>query len=337
MPIAAPVWPGTGGEGFRDPERLVTNGPFVLEAWRPGEILKLRRNPEFRASDEVRLDAVEYYPIADPATELTRYRAGELHLTATVPPASLAQLQAERTAELRIAPRLAVYYLALDLGAAPLDEPDLRLALSMAVDREALVRVIGRGEQPAYGFVPEGIAGYRPARHDWAALAAAERVEAARQAYAATGRGPGLELTLLYDAGDIHERVALAVAAMWKDSLGVETRLEKREWKYFLDSRDQREDWDVMRFAWTGDYAHPGTFLDLFMSNNPMNLPGYRRVEYDELVRAGEFAAAEALMLGDYPVIPLYFYVSKHLVSPAVRGFAANSLDLHPSRFLSLQ
>ena len=337
MPIAAPVWPGTEGDGFRDPAQLVTNGAFVLDAWRPGELLRLRRNPAFHARDDVRLDAVEYYPIADPATELTRYRAGELDLTATVPPASLALLEAERPAELRIAPRLAVYYLALDLGTAPLDDSGLRQALSMAIDREALVRVLGRGEQAAYGFVPAGIAGYVPARYGWAGLGTTERVETARRVFAAAGHEPGLAVTLLYDSGDVHERVALAVAAMWKESLGVETRLEKREWKYFLDSRERRDEWDVMRFAWTGDYAHPGTFLDLFMSKSPMNLPGYRRVEYDELVQAGEFAAAEALMLGDYPVIPLYFYVGKHLVSPGVRGFEPNSLDLHPSRFLSLR
>jgi ABC-type oligopeptide transport system substrate-binding subunit len=124
---------------------------------------------------------------------------------------------------------------------------------------------------------------------------------------------------------------------MWKDAFGIETRLDKREWKYFLDSRALRGDWDAMRFAWTGDFAHPATFLDLFMSGNPMNLPGYDNSQYDQYLQSGEFTRAEALLLDEHPVIPLYFYVSKHLVSPAVHGFQPNPLDLHPSRFVSLR
>ena len=316
MSIAAPVWPGAEAG-------KITNGPFQLEFWRPGEMLRVVPNPHFHAAESVLLDAVEYYPIAEPATELARYRAGELDITATIPPSSLDRLRQDQAGELRIAPRLAVYFIALDLTEAPLTDPVLREALSRSIDREALVAVLGRGEQPAYGFVPPGIEGYDPARYQW------------RGEVEPTDAPPSL--TLLHDTGDVHETVALAVASMWRESLGIDVRLEKREWKYFLASREQRQDWDAMRFAWTGDYAHPTTFLDLFLSGGPMNLPGYANPEFDRLMAAGDYAGAEALLLRDYPVIPLYFYVSKHLVSPAVKGFTDNPLDLHPSRYISLQ
>ncbi len=316
MSVALPVWsdaaPGT-----------VSNGPYKLDSWQPGELLRVVRNEHYRDPLSVNFDAVEYYPIADPATELLRYRAGELHITATVPPASLDALRRERPDELRIAPRLAVYYLAPDLTEAPLDDPAFREALSRAIDREALVNVLGRGEQPAFGFVPPGIEGYEPARYDWSAEALPELAPTT--------------ITLLYDTGDVHETIALAVASMWRERLGIDVRLEKREWKYFLASREQRADWDVMRFAWTGDYAHPTTFLELFLSGSPMNLPGYENPDYDRLVADGDYARAEALLLADFPVIPLYFYVSKHLVSPTVAGFEGNPLDVHPSRYLSLK
>jgi oligopeptide transport system substrate-binding protein len=300
----------------------ISNGAFRLDAWRPGELLRVVRNPHYHAASEVAFDAVEYYPINDPANELTRYRAGELDITMTVPIASLPRLRTEHAAELRIAPRLAVYYLALDLTEPPLDDPALRKRLSRAIDREALVALLGRGEQPAYGFVPDGLEGYTPARYDWQGEGATP-----------TGIDPGI--TLLYDTGDIHEKIALAVSSMWQDALGIEVTLEKREWQYFLESRDLREDWDAMRFAWTGDYAHPGTFLDLFLTGGQMNLPGYESAEYDRLLAAGDYAAAESQLLDDYAVIPLYFYVSKHLVSPEIKGFEDNPLDVHPSRFLS--
>ena len=315
MSIALPSWPG-GEVG------AVTNGPFVLDYWRPGELLRVVRNPNYHSAESIGIDAVEFYPIADPATELTRYRAGELDLTATVPPASLSRLREERPEELHIAPRLAVYYLALDTTEPPFDDPAIREALSQAIDRQALVEVLGRGEQPALGFVPDGLEGYEPARYDW-------------QDGAAVLDEP-LSITYLYDTGDVHETIALAVASMWRDKLGIDVQIEKREWKYFLASRDERDQWDVMRFAWTGDYAHPSTFLDLFLSGSEMNLPAWSNAEFDRRMSSGAYAEAEAMMLAEYPVIPLYFYVSKHLVSPAVAGFVNNPLDLHPSRFLSL-
>jgi oligopeptide transport system substrate-binding protein len=314
MPIAMPVWPGSEAG-------TVSNGAFTLESWRVGELLRIVRNPNYYDKDSVAPDVVEYYPINDPATELLRYRAGELDITMTVPPARLDELRRDRADELRIAPRLAVYYLALDLTEPPLDDPALREALSRAIDREALVELLGRGEKPAYGFVPDGLAAYEPARYPWKGPAAAA--------------ADGLSITLLYDTGDVHEKIALAVASMWRDALGVDVKLEKREWKYFLASREQRGDWDVMRFAWTGDYAHPTTFLDLFRSDSVMNLPAYRSAAFDRLMENGEYAAAEALLLADYPVIPLYFYVSKHLVSADIEGFETNPLDIHPSRFLA--
>ncbi len=316
MSVALPVWP-EGAPG------AVSNGPYRLDDWRPGDLLRVVRNDHYRDPVSVRIDAVEFYPITDPATELLRYRAGELDLTATVPPASLEALRRERPGELHIAPRLAVYYLVPDLTEPPLDDPAIREALSRAINREALVDVLGRGEAPAYGFVPPGIAGYEPARYAWSDVAGSQELP--------------LSLTLLYDAGDVHETIAVAVASMWRERLGIDVKLEKREWKYFLASRDQRADWDVMRFAWTGDFAHPTTFLDLFVSGSEMNLPGYANQEYDRLVAAREYARAEALLLADFPVIPLYFYVSKRLVSPAVAGFVGNSLDVHASRYLSLK
>lgn len=317
---------------YRDGEPRPTNGPFLLESWRPGGPVRLAKNPAFHGAASVQLDAVEHHPVADPAAELNRFRAGELDLTMTVPPTSLEALRETHDEALHIAPRLAVYYVAPDLSEAPLDAPAMRQALSMAIDREALARLVGRGEQPAYGFVPNGLPGYDGARFGWAELAKNDRESEARRLFEKTGfEGP---LRLLYDTGDIHEKVALAVASMWQDVLGLDVELDKREWQHFLATREQRDEWQLMRFAWTGDYAHPKTFLDLFLTGNPMNLPGYASAEFDRLMGEGSYAAAEARLLSDNAVIPLYFYVSKHLVSPEVSGFEANALDVHPSRYL---
>ena len=349
MPVAFPVRNGESATAaqFSDPAQFVGNGAFVLDSWQPGHRIRLRKNELFREADQVHVDFVEYYAVQDLLAELNMYRAGELDVTASVPGANVNDLREDRPAELRISPKLGTYYLAFDLSEAPFDDLALRKALSMAIDRRALAEVIGRGEQPAYGFIPDGVAAYEPARYGWATLSDDERQQQARRTFAASRHASDqpLQLTLTYDAGDIHEKVALAVSGMWRDVLGIETELDKREWKYFLETRDRRDEWQIMRFAWSGDYNDAGTFADILLSSSPQNLPGYDNELYDDLLdkalrepdpaeRARLMSAAEATMLGDYPIAPLYFYVSKHLVSPGVQGFENNVLDQHPSRYL---
>jgi len=350
MPVAFPLWhDGEIGTGqFSEPGKFVGNGAYLLDEWLPGAHIRLRKNPEFHDSETVAIDFVEYYPIQDLLSELNMYRAGQLDITASVPGSHVQDLRQSRSAELQIAPSLAIYYLAFDLSESPFDDSGLRQALSMAIDREALVNIVGRGEQPAYGLVPDGIAGYQAARFDWQGLAPNERERQARRHYEQAGysQAEPLRLNLMYDVGDIHEKVALAVSSMWRDVLGVDIDLDKREWKYFLETRDNRDDWQVMRFAWTGDYNHPSTFTAILQSSSAQNLPGYKNARYDELLSAAAaavsadeqmrlLARAEQVMLDDNPIVPLYFYVSKHLVAKTVSGFQQNVLDQHPTRFIT--
>ncbi len=251
---------------------------------------------------------------------------------------------------MRIAPSLALYYLAFDLSEPPFDDVRLRQALSMAINRQTLVDVLGRGEQAAFGLVPPGVANHIAPRYDWQFMTVEERQAIARdlgrQAGYGDGNSPPLRLT--YDVGDIHEKVALAVTSMWREVLGIEVELEKKEWKYFLATRDDRSSWQIMRFAWTGDYNDASTFTDIFRADSPQNLPGYMNPDYDRLLdeanghidledRASMMSAAESMLLEDYPIAPLYFYVSKHLVSDRVRNFQNNILDRHPTQFLQLK
>ena len=181
-------------------------------------------------------------------------------------------------------------------------------------------------------------------------MATNEKEARARSLLAQAGYDPGSlpPIKLTYDVGDVHETVALAVASMWQDVLGMEVQLEKKEWKFFLATRDDHSAWQVMRFSWVGDYNDPGTFVDIFRSDSPQNLPGYMNLEYDRLLdeagelmdpneRAKTMSEAESMLLNDYPIAPLYYYVSKHLVSGRVQNFENDILDRHPTQFLRLQ
>ncbi len=349
MPIAYPLHDGHDATKFRDPASFVGNGPYVLEQWSLGEKIRLRKNARYRNAEAIEIEYVDYFPITDANTEFNMFRAGELDITFTVPTERVSELRDSQSTNLQIAPTLALYYLAFDLSEPPLTDIRLRQALSMAIDRQLIVEVLGRGEQPAFGLVPPGVANHASASYEWRDLTGDERKTEARRLLTDAGfdsTNP-LRLLLTYDTEDVHEKIALSVKSMWEEVLGIEVDLQKKEWKYLLATRHDRSAWQVMRFAWTGDYNDPSTFTDIFRSDSPQNLPGYRSEVYDRLLseageaiipedRAAIMSRAETLLLEDYPIAPLYFYVSKHLVNDRVKNFTTNVLDRHPTQFLGL-
>jgi len=346
MPIHSTMQHARDGQGEH-----VTNGAFRLKnsSKRIG-VIDLERNPFYWDADTVAIDEVRYLPIVDEYAELNQFRTGEIHITQSIPDSAVAQMRESAPQEIRINPMLALYYLAFDMTEPPFDNVNVRRALSIAIDRETLAELLGRGELPAYGVVPPGTTGQKNTGYGWRTQDQVERLKEARDLLAAAGyrEGSPLRFTYLYDAGGIHERVALAVSAMWQSTLAVEVDYEKREWQYFLSARDQRDEWQLMRFAWFGDYDDPDTFLQIFSSESPQNLPRFANPEFDRALREANtlidtterseaLARAEELLLAEYPVAPLYFLVSKHLVHPSVRGFEQNVLDRHPTRFMSFE
>lgn len=327
----------------------ISNGAYTLVDRVVDGPIQLRKNQQYWAAAQVDVEQIVYQPIADELAEFNMYRTGEIDITFSIPIDLVQQAKTNFGPQTQISPSLALYYIAFDLTEAPFqNNKPLRKALSMAIDREQLVALLGRGEQAAYSVVPPGVTGYLGISVDSQALSKVERERQAKVLFAQAGFAPdqSLAFKLLYDAGGLHERVALAVTDMWRNVLGVEAALESREWKYFLDTRNQRDEWDAMRFAWFGDYNSAKTFLDIFRSNDEQNLSHYSSSRYDELLHAGVretdplasanlMQAAEKELLSDQPIIPLYFFVSKHMVKPYIRGFEDNVVDRHPSRYLS--
>jgi oligopeptide transport system substrate-binding protein len=352
MPISMPRLTGIHDDAasYSVPGKFVGNGPYVLAEWSPGDVLRLRRSESFHAADSVAIERVDYLPIADPAAEFNLFRASELDVTATIPPSQFESVSAERPCELQSTPGLGLYYLAFDLTEPPFDNPRLREALSLAIDRTRLVRMLGRGELPAFGLVSPAVASHRSAAHDWRDVDQPARERMARAALAAAGyetaKPPPVELT--YDAGDVHEQVALAVRSMWQEVLGIDVNLRQLEWKAFLDLRSDRRAWQIMRFVWVGDYDDASTFTDLFVSGGPNNLPGFANSRYDGLLRRAAETDSEAtrgrlledaerLLLEEHAIAPLYFMTNKHLVSGRIEGYLPNALDRHPSRYIGLR
>jgi oligopeptide transport system substrate-binding protein len=354
-PATFPMHPGSlaeHGDSFARPGSLLSNGAYVLTGWIPGSIITMQRNEYYWNNANTAIDEVRHHVITQEMTELARYRAGEIDVTVSVPPDSFAQVKREMGDQLHVSPQLNIYYYGYNLAKPPFkDRPELRQALSMAIDRELLVeKVTGRGETPAYSWVPPGINNYEPPVLSYARLSQDERKQIAQNLYKEAGYSADspLQLELRYNTSDTHRRVALAIQSMWSDVLGVEVTLINEEWQVLLANMQGREVTQVFRSSWVGDYNDAHAFLSILQSDNAANVPGYRSEKYDTLMQSAAeqvdldrrrlyLEEAEREMLADHPAIPIYFYVSKHLISPRVEGWGDNVLDYHYSQHLSLK
>jgi oligopeptide transport system substrate-binding protein len=350
MPIHGPSLARHGGD-FVKPGNHVTNGAFRLAAWVQGSHVELERNPKYWNDAANRIDAVRWVSQSDENAEYRRYRSGELHVTATVPRGQFEQVQRDHGAELKLGPQLGTYFIGFNLDREPFrSQPGLRRALSMVLDRERITGSITRvGELPAHGWVPPGTFDYTPQRFDYAGQPMAARIAEAKRLYAAAGYSAAkpLRFELRYNTGEVHNRIAVAAAAMWKQALGVETTLVAVEFKVLQQEIDARGV-DLFRLSWIGDYNDAYTFLQYFKGDFGINTVHFADPQYDALLveaaqevdaakRRALLERAERRLLEQHPLIPVYFYVNKHLVSPRVTGWYDNVMNVVYTRDLRIQ
>jgi oligopeptide transport system substrate-binding protein len=329
---------------------MVGNGAFVLKEWVQGSYVLLARNHYYWNDAATHLGAVKYLIIPDENAELTRYRGGELEITNVVPRGQFDWIREHLGAELHVSPQLNTYYYGFNLRRAPFgNSPGLRRALSEVIDREKLAALVLRvGELPAYGWVPPGTNDYTPQSFDYKGEPMESRIAEARRLYREAGYSAAkpLSFELRYNAGEVHTKLALAIASMWKEALGAEVRLTQVEFKTLLEEID-KGDVEVFRSSWVGDYNDAYTFAQYLKSDFGLNLPHYHGEKYDSLVaraaaeadltaRRALLEQAERVMLADHPLMPLYFYVNKHLVKPEVTGWYDNVMNVTYSKELGL-
>ncbi|MFQ5748945.1 MAG: peptide ABC transporter substrate-binding protein, partial [Planctomycetota bacterium] len=324
----------------------VGSGPFRLERRRLRDRLRVVPNPEYWEAGAVRLAGIDFLTVDSPLTGLNLFLTGEADYLPDVPALAvegLLERERRRAAEARRrgetppprefapAPFLATYFYRINVTRPPLDDPRVRRALVLAVDRRALAAALGAGQPPAGSFTPPWIEGYAPPH------AAGFDPPAARALLAAAGfpEGKGLRpLELLFNSSAAHREVAEVLQEQWSRNLGLRTRLSNQEWKVFLDSQ-RRLDYDLSRSSWIGDYQDPSTFLDIFRSEDGNNRTGWKDARYDRLLgdaeasedpaaRADLFRQAEEHLLEAAPLLPLFHYQSLELVSERVAGLTRN-------------
>ena len=341
------------GDGWVQPGRYVSNGPFKLVAWRLGDRITTVKNPYFWDAKNVCLDQVNYYPTPDVVSAERRVARGELDLNTRFQSNRYERLQKTMPGVAHTGVSLATAYMSFNTReVAAFRDIRVRRALSMTIDREFITRKLLRaGQQPAYSFVPPITANYVQdgPKVAWAAMPFAARQAEARRLLAQAGytaRRP-LKITITTPNNTDTMLLMEAVQADWR-AIGVNVKLEQNETGVAFAAYRNRA-FQIGNMSWYGDFNDPVTFLGLFKSDTgAQNYGDYKNPAYDALlaqadqepdaaVRARILARAEKLILDDEATAPIFFVVNRNLVSRRVTGWADNAPNFHRTRWMCLK
>lgn len=334
------------------PENIVSNGPFKMEAWIPQGSITLVKNDTYWDASTVALDKVVFLPTEDQSAELKAFQVGEIDFTYEVPKDQMNFLREKFSEELKVLPYLGTYYYGLNTTKPPFDNIDMRRAFDLALNRSTVTdRVTNAGEIPAFSFVPEGVDGYEPVYLDFKEKDYKERIAEAVVLYEKAGYGKGkpLEVEILYNTSDNHKRIALAVAGTWQRVFpDLKVKLVNQEWKVYLTTRRAKQDTQAFRAGWIGDYNDANTFIELWQSKSGLNDTGYSSEVFDGALKAAGQEAdpekrkellqmAERDLLDSHSVIPIYYYVTTHLINPKVKGLPGNVMDHSRDKYVTIE
>ena len=341
MPVYSPVQQATveanGDKWTLSPETYICNGPFKITEINMGESVVLEKNEFYWNAENVQLEKITFRYIKDSSTALTAFDRGEIDGQRSVPIADYPRLKMESD-EFHIMPTYATTYYLINCGKAPYDNPLVRKAINLAIDRQAIIdNILQSGDMPASALVSPGYfvdgKDYVDGRPDFDILPTAQP-EKAQELLAEAGfpNGEGFPtLELSYYTNPQVKPIAEAMAQMLQDNLNINVEITNEEWKVYYDGV-QAGNYDVAAMGWGADYLNPMTFLPLYVSDDVMNNAFYSNPAYDEAVAKARLApdaatavadmrAAEEILMADYPMIPLYHRSTSLMMKDYVKGW----------------
>jgi oligopeptide transport system substrate-binding protein len=337
------------GADFTKAGNLVSNGAFMLTSFVPNDHIVLTKSPTFYDAADVALDIVNYYPTEDRSAAIKRFEAGELDMNDDFPTEQLADMKVKFGEQVKIGPYLGTYYYAFKADKAPWDNPALRQAISMAIDRDYLAEEVWQNTMiPAYSFVPPGISNFAASPMEYADMSQLDREDKAREVLAGLGYTPEtpLKMEIRFNTSENHTNTAVAIQEQLKP-LGIEVSMINTDGATHYGYLESKGDFDIARAAWIADYKDPENFLALCKTGAGNNYGQYSNAEYDGLLAEAAATADPATRMGilqkaeqkgvaeDLCVVPLLFYSYHSIVADSVKGWDQNVMDIHPTRFLS--
>lgn len=330
------------GDKWTKPEHIVTSGAYKVTDWVVNERIVAKRNTRYWNNKATVINKVTYLPISAETADVNRFKAGEIDITYTIPVNQFAQLRKTFGEQVSVEPQLATYYYEFNTTKPPFNDPRLRRALNMGLDKDIIAdKVMAQGQRPAWVISQPEIGGVKLSPPDYSTWPREKRLAEAKKLLNEAGFNEAhpLSFNLLYNTMETHQRIAIAASSMWKKNLGVEAKLQNQEWKTMLDTM-HTGNFDAVRYAWIADYDDAATFLNNFRTGSSENTSKYSNSAYDEALdnaakakdvaeRGKHYQQAEDILARDVPAIPVYHYVRTHLVKPWVGGFNPDPLGYY--------
>lgn len=335
------------GDHWLNARPLPVSGAYELVAWRLNDKVRLKKNPRYWDAANTQSDVIDILPVGTPNTALSLYDRGQADIVwdKELIPTELMDVLIKRP-DFHTFNMLGSYFFRFNVTRKPFDDPRVRKALALAIDKERIVKKITRaGEQITPDLVPPGTRNYRPPEGLGYDPALARKLLA--EAGFPGGKGfPRFEY--LFDQGasgtKIHEDIAVELQQMWRDELGINMELRQIETQVFWGTQFRME-YTLSRGSWIGDYNDANTFLGMFLTGDGNNETGWSNARYDQLVHGANettdpaarekmFQEAETILVRDeVPIVPLYIYVGvNYFDTNKITGIWQNMLDDHPLR-----
>jgi len=329
------------GDKWTEPSHIVTDGPFKLTAWKHDASLTLTKNPDFYDASSVKLDKVAVSIIPEGATAEQAFGAGNVDVNATGwPPSDTARIKNDPTYQQF--PSLGIYYYGFNVKKIP--DPNQRKAMSLAIDRKAIVEHITQtGQVPAQAFTPDGIPGSDTINGQSTLLnsdGTANMDQA--QKYMDKVSSPVKDVTVIFNNAPGHKEIATAIQANWK-KLGLNVTLKQQDWPQFLQFLGPPPNPSVgaFRMGWIADFPDDINFLSVFQCGSGNNYTNWCNKKFDGLLKQATaeqdqtkrydlYKQAEALLSGpsgDMPIAPIYWYTFAYQVAENVHGWNTNPMD----------
>ena len=328
----------------QDPSTLISNGPFKLEKWDHNSVLSMVKNEEYYDADSVKAEKLAFHLQDDQNAIYASYRSGDLDFVNSVPQEEVKKLLDSK--ELKVKPYVGTYFVCFNTEKEPFNDPKVRKAFSLAIDRNFIVnQVTGQGQQAATGYVPAGVYDakgadgddFRTTGGDYYSIKDEDydkNVEEAKKLMEEAGfkDGEGFpQIEYLYNTDENHKAIAEALQNMWQEKLGVQVSLQNQDWNVFLKERKEGN-YNIARHGWIADYNDPMSFIDMWLTGGGNNDAQYSNPEFDKFVKAAKATSdqnermenmhkAEDILIGeDNVVAPLYFYTNSYMIKPNIKG-----------------
>jgi oligopeptide transport system substrate-binding protein len=331
-------------EHFTRPPFLVSNGPYRMAEWTFKRRIRMIASDYYWDRANVKSRVIDQLFYSDPLAQLRAFERGDVDWVAEVEVRLAADLQDNHMQGLHVFNAFGTYFYSFNCLPTlpggrpnPLTDVRVRRALSMAIDKKQIVEDAGRLNQPiALQYIPPRVF------EDYDSPPGLPYdLDAARKLLADAGYPDGKgfpRLNILYNTDVLHSEVAQIIHRQWLNNLNIDTDLAGCEVKVF-GLRLHTQDYDIARASWYGDYDDPSTFTDKYKSDSDDNDSKWNSPEYDAICAAAQkepdphkrfalLSKAEAILLQDAPIIPLFHYVNAYLFRDNVQGIPLDPREM---------